>query len=205
MAISDKAIVDAKAKLGENCVVAPFAVVEEAVVGSGTKLWRFCHVRKGARIGSNCIIGNSVYVDAGAVIGNGCKLQNNSNVYHGVTIGNNVFVGPNVSFTNDLRPRAGEWNDERLGYTLVEDGVSIGANSVIVCGNKNNPRVLAKNCMVGAGSVVAGSVPPHALYYGNPATLRGWVCECGEKLADEKATNGAKLSCSCGKNFTVKK
>jgi len=200
-----KAVVDAKAKIGAGVVIGPFAVIEEATIGDNTKVWHFCHVRAGAVIGSNCILGKGVYVDSGAVIGNGCKLQNNANVYHGVKIGNNIFVGPNVSFTNDLRPRAKEWSDERLGYTIVEDGASIGANSVVVCGSKSNPRTLGGHCMVGASSVVADNVPSHALFYGNPASLKGWVCECGKKLGNEKTASGEKLSCPCGKSFTVKK
>ena len=97
-------------------------------------------------------------------------------------MGNNVFLGPHMVFTNDLYPRAfkQEW---KIVETKVEDGVSIGANSVIICG-----VTLGKFCMIGSGSVVTKDIPPHALVFGNPAKIRGYVCKCGMKKfsIDEK-------------------
>lgn len=150
-----------------NILIHPTAILEDgAKVGTGTKIWHFAHVRKGSEIGENCIVGKGVYIDSGVIIGNGCKFQNNVNVYHGVTIGNNVFVGPNATFTNDMYPRAEIWDDERLVKTIVKDGVSIGAGSVIVCG-----ITLSEYCIVGAGSVVTKDVPPYSLVVGNPAKV----------------------------------
>jgi acetyltransferase-like isoleucine patch superfamily enzyme len=97
-----------------------------------------------------------------------------------VKIGNDVFVGPHVCFTNDFYPRAHN-SDWKVENTIIEDGVSIGANSVIVCG-----ITLGKNAMIGAGSVVTKNVPAHALVYGNPAKIQGYVCYCGKKLDDIK-------------------
>ena len=98
------------------------------------------------------------------VIGDRCKLQNGVNVYNGVMIGEEVFVGPSVTFTNDLRPRAvGDWE---VVPTYVGDGVSIGANATIVCGVEIGPQA-----MVGAGSVVVKDVPPGAVVVGNPAQI----------------------------------
>ena len=200
------AIVGSRAEIGEDCVIGPFAVIEDAAkVGRATKVWHFAHVRSGAVIGDACILGKGAYVDTGAVVGNGCKLQNNVNVYNGVQLGNGVFVGPNASFTNDLRPRAALWGKERLGLTIVDDGASIGANSVIVCGKPGETRRLGAHCMVGAGSVVSCNIPPHALVKGNPASLAGWVCKCGRKLAGRDAKAGTVLPCSCGESFTVVK
>jgi acetyltransferase-like isoleucine patch superfamily enzyme len=158
--------------------VHPSAEVEEgAVVGEGTKIWHLCHVRRGARIGRDCVFGRGVYVDSGVVIGNATKVQNYVSIFHGVTLEDGVFIGPHVCFTNDLRPRvinadgslkaATDW---MLGATLVRYGAAIGANSTIVCG-----VTIGRWAMVGAGSVVTRHVADHALVVGNPARQVGYV------------------------------
>jgi UDP-2-acetamido-3-amino-2,3-dideoxy-glucuronate N-acetyltransferase len=113
------------------------------------------------------------------------NIQNNISVYAGVTIGNGVFVGPHVCFTNDKNPRAvlpdgsprgaADWV---IARTLVNDGVSIGANATIVAGIE-----LGEWCMIGAGAVVTKSVPPHALVLGNPGRLCGIVSRNGDILS----------------------
>lgn len=158
----------------------PTATVDKgAKIGHGTKIWHYAHVRDTAQLGNNVIVGKSSYVDSHVSIGNNVKIQNLVSVYNGVKIGNDVFVGPHVAFTNDFYPRAvGEWN---IVETFVEDGVSIGANSTIICGH-----TLGKYCLIGAGSVVTKDVPPHALVAGNPARLVGWACStCAHKIADK--------------------
>ena len=139
-------------------------VSPEAFVGRGTKVWNWTKVREGARIGEDVVIGQHCYIDHDVVIGDRCKIQNGVNVYHGVTIGDEVFVGPAVTFTNDLRPRAvGDWE---VTPTQVGDGASIGANATIVCGVEIGP-----GAFVGAGSVVVDDVPAGALVVGNPARV----------------------------------
>ncbi len=167
-------------------------VSEKAKIGKGTKIWNHAQVREDTDIGEDCIISKNVYIDFGVKIGSRCKIQNNVSVYHGVTIEDEVFVGPSACFTNDLFPRATIWDDGRVSKTLVKKGVSIGANSTIVCGN-----TIGENAMVGAGSVVTSDVPPHALVFGNPAKVRGYVCFCGKRL-DEK--NYCK---DCGKEVKI--
>jgi acetyltransferase-like isoleucine patch superfamily enzyme len=177
------------------------AIVEEgAQLGEGTRVWHFAHIRKGAKIGKNGNIGKDVYIDTNVIIGDNCKIQNFASLYHGLIVGNNVFIGPHVCFTNDLFPRASIWNEERLVKTVVKDGVSIGANSTIIAG-----ITIGEYAMIGAGAVVTKDVPNRALVFGNPARLRGFVCECGIKLEKQsKKKNLVLLLCpQCKKEVSI--
>lgn len=148
----------------------------EAKIGEGTRIWHEAQIREGAEIGKNCILGKCVYIGKNVKIGDNVKIENRVSIFQGVHIEDGVFIGPHVVFTNDLRPRAfsSSW---KLVETYVRKGASIGANSTIICGIE-----IGEYSMIGAGSVVTKSVPPHALVYGNPARIRGFVCKCGEKL-----------------------
>lgn len=153
------------------------AVVEQGcVIGLRTKIWHFAHIRSTARIGVDCVIGKDVYIDADVVIGDRVKIQNGVSVYRGVTIEDDVFVGPHAVFTNDLTPRAsGEyWT---LAKTIVRRGASIGANATIV-----GDVELGEWSMVAAGAVVTKNVGAHRLVMGCPASVRGKVCQCGNRL-----------------------
>lgn len=143
------------------------AIIEtdDANIGTGTNIWAFSHVCKNAVIGNNCNIGEGVYIGPDVHIGNNCKIQNHCLIYKGVIIGNGVFIGPNVVTTNDNFPRAtGDWQD-RFKETIIKDGVSICANSTIVCG-----IILGENCMIGAGSTVTQNIKPNYIAYGSPCS-----------------------------------
>ncbi len=155
-------------------------------IGDGTKIWYFCHVQSGAKIGERCSLGQNVNISNNVKIGNGVKIQNNVAVYEGVEIEDDVFCGPSCVFTNDLTPRAKyPKGHENYKKTLIKRGASIGANATIVCGH-----TVGEWALIGAGAVVASDVPAHALMLGVPAKRRGWVCECGEILKDS-------LNCIC--------
>src|SRR5688572_28907480 len=94
----------------------PTALVESADVGAGTRVWAFSHVMAGARIGSNCNLGDHTFVEAGAVVGDNVTLKNNVCVWAGITLENDVFVGPNVAFTNDRFPRSPRMPQVRERY-----------------------------------------------------------------------------------------
>lgn len=164
----------------------PTSIVDDDVmIGEGTKIWHFCHIQSGARIGENCSLGQNVNVSNNVRIGNGVKIQNNVSVYEGVELEDDVFCGPSCVFTNDLTPRA-KYPKGRSKYlrTIVREGASIGANATIICGH-----CIGKWAMIGAGAVVASDVPAYALMLGVPARRKGWVCECGAVLPDDFLCN----------------
>jgi UDP-2-acetamido-3-amino-2,3-dideoxy-glucuronate N-acetyltransferase len=155
--------------------VHPTADVEDgAQVGAGTKIWHLAHVRSSATVGSDCVIGRNVYLDAHTVVGSRVKVQNNVSVYQGVTIEDEVFVGPCAVFTNDMRPRATN-TDWKITPTLVRRGASIGANATLICGIE-----VGEFAMIAAGSVVTKDVPPYTLVAGNPARPRAKINQAGE-------------------------
>lgn len=153
-------------------------VADKSQIGEGTKVWINVQIRENASIGDNCILSKDVYVDQGVSIGHRCKIQNSVSVYHGVSIGDDVFVGPNVAFTNDRVPRAFN-TDWKITPTKIETGVSIGANSTIVCG-----VTIGEYAMVAAGSVVTRDVPPYTLVMGNPARSAGKIDKMGNRVAE---------------------
>lgn len=165
-------------------------VDDDVVIGEGTKVWHFCHIQKGARIGKKCSFGQNVNIANNVIIGDQVKIQNNVSVYEGVVLEDGVFCGPSCVFTNDLTPRA-RYPKGSAGYkpTIVKKGASIGANATIVCGHN-----IGENALIGAGAVVTDHVPAHALMLGVPARQRGWVCECGEILPEN-------LTCKCGRAY----
>jgi UDP-2-acetamido-3-amino-2,3-dideoxy-glucuronate N-acetyltransferase len=185
-------------------------VSDEAVIGDGTSIWHQVQVRKGVRIGRNCILGKGVYVDEDVSIGDNVKIQNYALIYHGLRIEDGVFVGPHVCFTNDLHPRAVNpdgslkaASDWVVTPTLVREGVSLGANSTIVCGVN-----IGRWAMVGAGSVVTHSVPDFGLVWGNPARLQDFVCRCGHRLEESPGkqpdSDVVEMTCpACGERIMI--
>ena len=161
--------------------VHPSAIVDAgAEVGEGTRIWHFCHVYGGARIGARCVLGQNVMVANGVVVGDGTKIQNNVSLYAGVTLEEDVFCGPSAVFTNVTTPRAFVERKSEFRPTLVRRGATIGANATILCG-----VTIGRYAMVGAGAVVTRDALDHALIVGVPARRVGWVSVRGERLGPD--------------------
>ena len=160
-------------------MIHPTAVIDEDVsIGAGTAIWHFCHVSRGATIGSGCTLGQNVFVGARVRIGSNVKIQNNVSIYEGVELEDDVFCGPSCVFTNVVNPRAQISRRDQYVITRVRRGATIGANATIVCGT-----TLGRYSFVGAGAVVSrGSIPDYALMLGVPARRVGWVSRHGLRL-----------------------
>ena len=161
-----------------SVTIHPTAIVEEgAQVGDGSRVWHWVHISAGAQIGRNCSFGQNVFVGNRVVIGNNCKIQNNVSVYDNVTLEDDVFCGPSMVFTNVYNPRSAVSRKGEYRSTLVKRGVTLGANSTVVCGT-----TLGECAFVAAGAVINRNVKPYALMAGVPAKQIGWMSQFGERL-----------------------
>jgi acetyltransferase-like isoleucine patch superfamily enzyme len=176
--------------MSERCFVHPSALVESEDLGDGTRVWAFAHVLNGAKIGSNCNIGDHAFIEGKAIVGNNVTVKNNVCIWDGITIEDDAFIGPNVTFTNDRYARSPRMeivrnrysdSDNWLEKTTVQHGATLGANCTIMPGLR-----LGEYSFVAAGSVVTKDVPPYALVAGNPAKQIGYVCACGKRVAEYK-------------------
>ena len=146
-------------------------IASDVKLGKNVKIFDFVNLY-GCKIGDNTKIGTFVEIQKGARIGRNCKISSHTFICEGVTIEDNVFIGHNVTFINDLYPRAtavdgkmktdDDWHCEA---TLVRRGASIGSSATLLCG-----VTVGENALVGAGSVVTKDVPANAVVAGNPAS-----------------------------------
>ncbi|GAB1452020.1 hypothetical protein MASR2M47_20760 [Draconibacterium sp.] len=169
----------------------PSADVKSSNIGVGTSIWQFCVVLGNAVIGKNCNINFNVFIENDVIVGNNVTIKSGVQLWDGVRIEDNVFISPNVSFTNDLIPRSKQYPKQFL-RTLVKEGASIGANSTIIGG-----VTVGKYAMIGAGSIITKDIPDYNLWFGQPATFKGYICKCGNKL-----DNLLKCTC-CSKSFKM--
>lgn len=152
-------------------------VDEGAEVGAGTKIWHFCHVMGGAKVGERCSFGQNCVVSPGVVIGSNVKVQNNVSIYEGTIIEDDVFLGPSCVLTNVTNPRSQVLRRALYEKTVLRRGCSIGANATVVCG-----ITVGRYAFVAAGAVVAKDVPDYALMVGVPARQKGWMSRHGHLL-----------------------
>ena len=158
--------------------VHPSAIVDEPCeIGTGTKIWHFCHVMSGARLGRGCNLGQNVFIAGNVTIGDNVKIQNNVSIYDGVELDDDVFCGPSMVFTNIRNPRSGVIRKGEYVPTRVGAGATLGANCTVVCG-----VTIGRHAFVAAGAVVTHDVPDYALIVGVPGRHQGWMSEHGERL-----------------------
>jgi len=162
----------------------------DCCIGKDTKIWHFSHILGHTQIGNSCNIGQNVVIGPKVTIGNGCKIQNNISVYKGVTLEDDVFCGPSMVFTNVYNPRAAIRRMDEARTTLVQKGATLGANCTILCG-----ITVGRYAFVGAGSVILKDVPDYAMVVGNPGIIKGWMCECGNRI-NFKRNQGYCIRCS---------
>lgn len=174
----------------------PTAIIDDGcIIGTGTKIWHFCHLMSGCKIGDHCNLGQNVVVSPGVILGNQVKVQNNVSLYTGVICEDEVFLGPSCVFTNVINPRSAVIRRDQYRTTHVGKGATIGANATIICGH-----TIGAYAFIGAGSVVTKNVAPYALMIGNPAVQRGWMSEFGHRLHFD--TSGSAICPESGQVYT---
>lgn len=154
-------------------MIHPSADVQSQQIGEGTKIWQFVVVLPQAKIGADCNICSHCFIENDVEIGHQVTIKCGVQLWDGVRVGNKVFIGPNVTFTNDLYPRSQQYAPEWT-TTQIEEGASIGANATIIAGAN-----IGAYAMIGAGSVVTKAIPAYTIWYGNPATQRGYITKEG--------------------------
>ena len=175
-----------------NYFAHPTSIIDKnCKIGDKTKIWHFSHIMKDSVIGKKCNIGQNVVLGPNVTIGNNVKNQNNVSIYEGVKLEDYVFCGPSCVFTNVINPRSAIPRKDQIKTTLVRYGATIGANATVLCGIN-----IGRFAFIGAGAVVTKSVPDYALVYGNPAVLKGWMCECGISMDESKQCSQCGLNLS---------
>jgi acetyltransferase-like isoleucine patch superfamily enzyme len=145
----------------------PLADVKSTAIGIGSRIWQFCVVLVGARIGEDCNINAQCLIEGDVVVGDRVTIKPGVQLWDGLRVEDDVFVGPNVTFCNDKYPRSRRPPPE-FASTVLRKGASIGANATILCGLE-----IGAGAMIGAGSVVTKNVPAGELWVGNPAVSWG--------------------------------
>jgi len=153
----------------ESVKIHPNALVESESIGAGTRIWAFVHILPGAVIGKDANICDHVFIENDVRIGDRVTVKCGVQIWDGARIEDDVFIGPNVTLTNDAFPRSKQYPEKYL-QTIIKKGASIGANATILPG-----LTIGRSAMVGAGAVVTMDVPANAIVVGNPARIRGYA------------------------------
>jgi acetyltransferase-like isoleucine patch superfamily enzyme len=154
----------------------PLSDVKSEQIGLGTKIWQYVIILEKAKIGNNCNINAHCFLENDVELGNNVTVKCGVYIWNGLRIEDDVFIGPNVTFTNDIYPRSKKYPSS-YPKTIISKGASIGANSTLLCGIS-----VGKYSLIGAGSVVTKDIMPYSICYGNPCTFKGYICACGTPL-----------------------
>lgn len=153
----------------------PLSDVQTTTIGTGTRVWQYVVVLPKAVIGDDCNICSHCLIENDVIIGDRVTVKSGVQLWDGLRVGDDVFIGPNVTFTNDKMPRSKQHPAAYL-TTQIEAGASIGGGATILPGLK-----IGRKAMVGSGAVVTRSVPANAIVVGNPARIVGYVDALGRK------------------------
>lgn len=170
---------------------------EGATIGTGTKIWHFCHIMSGAIVGERCSFGQNCVVSPGVIIGSNVKVQNNVSIYEGTIIEDDVFLGPSCVLTNVTNPRSQVLRRALYEKTVLMRGCSIGANATVVCG-----ITIGRYAFVAAGAVIAKDVADYALMVGVPARQKGWMSRHGHLLKNPDS-NGIMVCPESGLHYRL--
>lgn len=143
----------------------PLADVQSENIGAATRIWQFVVVLPGAKIGQNCNICSHCMIENDVVIGDRVTVKSGVQLWDGLRISDDVFIGPNVTFSNDKYPTSRNANFI-LMQTWIEAGASIGGGATVLPGVR-----IGVGATVGAGAVVTKDVPPGATVVGNPGRI----------------------------------
>ena len=169
-----------RTKVGDNAIIREFSIIyADVMIGDDFKTGHNILIREKTRIGSRIVIGSGTVIDGNVTIGDEVKIESQVYIPTHTIIGNKVFIGPGATLTNDRYPQ--RMRDEYVPEgPVIEDGVTIGANAVILPG-----KVIGEGSFLAAGTVVTKDVPPWSMVKGNP----GEILPMPEKL---KQWNKAK-------------
>jgi len=148
-----------------NNFIHKLADVQSSNIGANTSIWQFVVILPGAQIGNNVNICALCFIENDVVVGDRVTIKSGVHLWDGIEIGSDVFIGPNVTFSNDKYPKSKQYPSKFL-KTIIKDGASIGAGAVILPG-----LTIGESSTIGAGAVVTKSVPPNKTVIGNPAKL----------------------------------
>lgn len=151
--------------------------IQSKKIGQNTRIWQFCIILPNAEIGANCNICSHVFIENEVKIGNNVTIKSGVQLWDGITIEDDVFLGPNVTFTNERVPRSRIMDKSKFKKITVKRGASIGANTTVLPGVE-----IGEFALIGAGSLVNKNVPSNTLWFGKPATQRGFVTNSGITL-----------------------
>lgn len=171
----------------------PTADVQSDKIGGNTVIWQNTIVLPSAEIGENCNINAFCFIENDVSIGSNVTVKCGVYLWDGIRVEDEVFIGPNVTFINDINPRSKKYPD-KFSNTVIKKGASLGAAATISGG-----VTIGEYAMIGAGSMVTKDVPAYQLWYGNPASFKGYICACGSKLDDKNFCD------KCNKAIDLKK
>lgn len=129
--------------------------VQTKQIGGGTRVWQYCVVLPGARIGARCNICSHCFIENDVVIGDNVTIKCGVQIWDGMRIEDDVFIGPNVTFCNDRHPISGNGSSFKMEPVTIRKGAVVGAGATVLPGVE-----IGEGATVGAGAVVTKDVKP---------------------------------------------